>query len=39
MGSGDIVQDIIEDFIVKLKLPPVYTIRCKNILRKNTTVK
>jgi hypothetical protein len=23
IGSGD-VQDIIEDFIVKLKLPPVY---------------
>jgi hypothetical protein len=38
IGSGDIVQDIIEDFIVKI-LPPVYTNGCKNILRKNTTVK
>jgi hypothetical protein len=33
------VQDIIEDFIVKLKLPPVTQSGCKNILRKNTTVK
>jgi hypothetical protein len=38
-GSGDIVQDIIEDFIVKLKLPPVYTIRLQEHFEKNTTVK
>jgi pimeloyl-ACP methyl ester carboxylesterase len=34
IGSGDIVQDIIEDFIVKLKLPPVYAIRLQEHFEK-----
>ncbi len=30
IGSGDIIQDIIDDFILKLKLKPEYGIKLKN---------
>jgi pimeloyl-ACP methyl ester carboxylesterase len=34
IGSGDIVQDIIDDFISKLQLPPVYANRLRDHFEK-----
>lgn len=34
IGSGDIVQDIINDFIAKLQLPPIYATRLRKYFEK-----